>query len=151
MGRAAEFGPCYLHVDPDTPDRTHIESIAEFVPFVYRARHTHVVDGDSFDVLIDCGFRIYHEVRIRPLDIDTAELDSPSEEERDLAREQTAWVRAWLTDAAANWDGDWPLVVDTRRDQRGAYGRMLAYVFRKSDGNELTADLFDEYGDAARY
>jgi endonuclease YncB( thermonuclease family) len=151
MGRAAEFGPCYLHVDPDTPDRTHIESIDEFVPFVYRGYLVNVVDGDTFDVFCDLGYQVFHEVRIRPLDIDAAELFSGSSTARERGAEHRDWASAWFTDAHANHDGDWPLVIDTRRDQTGAFGRYLAYIYRKSDGAELTADFIAEYGDDVRY
>ena len=42
--------------------------------YKYKATVINVVDGDTFDPMVDLGFRIYHKVRIRLLEIDTPEM-----------------------------------------------------------------------------
>lgn len=38
--------------------------------FVYEARLVKIVDGDTIDINIDLGFKIFHEIRIRLKDIE---------------------------------------------------------------------------------
>lgn len=41
--------------------------------YQYKAKVLRVVDGDTFDLLIDLGFHIFTQIRIRVLDVDTYE------------------------------------------------------------------------------
>lgn len=43
----------------------------------YNAKIRRVVDADTLEILIDLGFRIYHMVHIRILDLDSPEKQSP--------------------------------------------------------------------------
>ena len=43
----------------------------------YEAKVLNVVDGDTYDVIIDLGFDIYHRVRLRLYGIDTPEKNTP--------------------------------------------------------------------------
>ena len=43
-------------------------------PWVYGGRCVRVVDGDTYDILIDCGFMIYHKIRVRLRGVDTPEI-----------------------------------------------------------------------------
>lgn len=40
----------------------------------YHAKVVRVVDGDTYDVMIDLGFYIYHKIRIRLRGVDTPEI-----------------------------------------------------------------------------
>lgn len=43
-------------------------------PWKYRGRCVRVVDGDTYDILVDCGFSIYHKIRVRLRGVDTPEV-----------------------------------------------------------------------------
>lgn len=117
--------------------------------YSYDADCGHVVDGDTYDVICDLGFKIGHEVRVRLIGIDTAEIYGPNAS--DAGKKQANFVRAWFTDAAANYEGGDPLIVHTEKDDTGKYGRYLAHIERKSDGQYLAEALLDEFGDEVRY
>lgn len=44
------------------------------VEYKYKGYINRVVDGDTYDVIIDLGFNIRHKIRVRLLDIDTPEI-----------------------------------------------------------------------------
>lgn len=112
--------------------------------YEYRARAVDVVDGDTIDVIVDLGFHITREIRLRLKRVDTHEtygVDHDSDEYRRGARE-TEFVEDWLPDGD---EGDWPLVV--RTNKRGKYGRYLAEVERRPDGAVLNDDLLETFDD----
>jgi endonuclease YncB( thermonuclease family) len=53
---------------------------------LFRAQCVGVIDGDTFDVVLDLGFRQYALVTLRLLGVDTPELNSEVEETRIAAR-----------------------------------------------------------------
>lgn len=40
----------------------------------YRAHCTRVVDGDTYDVTVDLGFKVFHNIRLRLRGVDTPEV-----------------------------------------------------------------------------
>lgn len=48
------------------------------VDYTYKGKISYVVDGDTYDVIIDLGFLIAHQIRIRLLDLDTPEIYGPN-------------------------------------------------------------------------
>jgi len=50
--------------------------------YQYKAKVTKVIDGDTFDAIVDLGFNVYTHVRFRLEGIDTPELKSKIEAER---------------------------------------------------------------------
>lgn len=120
-----------------------------FGQFRYQARlesATHVVDGDTFNVTLDLGFRMHFtDQRLRLADVDTAERGD------DLWHEHKQFTIDWLLDADAAHDSDWPLIIDTTKDRKGSFGRWIATVYRKSDGTSLGDAILDRYGEEFRY
>lgn len=118
-------------------------------PWRYYARLENLVDGDTLDVAIDQGFSTYRESRVRLRDVDTAEVwgVSHDSEEYERGMEHSRFVEGWLTTAAVEWDGDWPLVIETEQDAAGKYGRYIAVVERRCDGAVLNTDLRSEFDD----
>lgn len=51
----------------------------------YNAKLVKVIDGDTFDLMVDHGFRIYSKIRFRLIKVDTPELNSSDEVERKAA------------------------------------------------------------------
>lgn len=136
--------------EPDTPSNGgDLPDPLAFGQFRYQARLediAKVVDGDTFNVTLDLGFRMhFSDQRIRLLDVDTAERGDP------LWHEHKQFTTEWLLAAAEQHDGEWPLVVDTVKDGKGSFGRWLANVYRKSDGKSISESIIEEYGDDYRY
>lgn len=116
--------------------------------FRYHGRPIDVIDGDTIDFKLDLGFKITRVVRLRLLNIDTAEIYGPeSDEEYRQGQIHKDFVEKWLTDHMA--DVDWPFVVDTHKDTTGKYGRYTATVVAKDDGSELTEALKHEFPELA--
>ena len=62
--------------------------------YTYGARITRVVDGDTYDAVVDLGCRIKMEMRIRLHDVDTPETWRPqSEAERAHGEKATEFVK----------------------------------------------------------
>lgn len=92
--------------------------------YEYTARCVYVVDGDTFDFDVDLGFRIAHRIRVRLVDVDTAELRSKNTAERVHAQQAKALCQEVLMGEKA------PLVrLRTHKDKIGIYGRYAANVW----------------------
>lgn len=115
--------------------------------FQYQARATHIVDGDTLDVTVDLGFTIRQDMRLRLDGIDTAEIFGVKKESEQYQNgiAHKTYVEEWLEQAVEEWDGDWPIIVDTEKDEKGKYGRYVAELVRRSDGARLTEDLLAEF------
>lgn len=115
--------------------------------FRYQARPTHIVDGDTLDVTVDLGFKTRRDMRLRLTGIDTAEIFGVKKESDEYQNgiAHKSYVEEWLEQAAEEWDGEWPVIVDTDKDEKGKYGRYVAEVVRRSDGARLTEDLLAEF------
>lgn len=98
------------------------------VPHTYAATVQAVIDGDTYDVAIDLGFRIAFRTRLRLLHVDAPEHGTP---EGDAA---TARVRELLPLGG-------PVTVETAKPDK--YGRALARV-TLSDGSDLAGLLVTE-------
>lgn len=101
----------------------------------FPARVTRVVDGDTIDFEIDCGFKMVRHDRGRLLGVDTPEMRG---EERLKGLEARTWVSQWLSKYAAAFE--WPLIVRTEKEP-DAFGRLLVRVWRLGDGACLNDDL----------
>lgn len=93
--------------------------------YEYKAICTHVVDGDTIDVLIDLGLGILTRQRLRLLDVDTPELRSSNEDERKDAQN----ARLFVVDKLFDGVEPRPLKLHTIKDRKGKYGRYLATVY----------------------
>lgn len=51
--------------------------VAKHSDYVFRGRCVRVVDGDTYDILCDLGFGVYHKVRVRLRGVDTPEVYGP--------------------------------------------------------------------------
>ena len=107
-------------------------------PFVFKAAVHNVVDGDTIDVLIDLGFGIYTQQRLRLARINTPEMNSKVEEERVKA----AQARQFLYDTIHDKD----VIVNTTSKDK--YGRYIAEVLL---GDKNISDLILEKNLAKLY
>ena len=107
--------------------------------YTYNARIGRVVDGDTVDVLIDCGFEIFHKARIRLIGIDAAEIRTRDVVEKTEGLRAKAWLMERLGKKA---------ILKTEYDSKGKYGRILGTFF--VDGVNINEEMI-EIGLAKRY
>lgn len=109
--------------------------------YEYKARPVNVVDGVTIDVVVDLGFHIHRQIRLRLAGLDTHETYGVDHDNEEYQRgaEEAAFVREWFPIDA----GEWPVLV--RTEKKGKYGRYLATVERRSDDAVLNDDLRDEF------
>lgn len=62
--------------------------------YEYKAKVVNVVDGDTMDLEVDLGFRIYHKIRVRLLGINTPEKFGTERELGEICSEYAK--RLWL-------------------------------------------------------
>jgi len=113
--------------------------------WTYQAQVLRVIDGDSLEVRLDTGFRYYGDKTVRLLGVDTNEIHNVAHNSDEYARgmRQKEFVEAWLQEAEDAYNGRFPLLVETKK--AGKYGRYLATVYRRSDGEELNERLLNEF------
>ena len=102
---------------------------------------TKVVDGDTFDCILDLGFDVLLEGRVRMLGIDT-----PESRTRDL--EEKAYgllAKDWLYE---NIKGEEIIVQTVVDNEKGKFGRILGTVL--VDGVDINAKMITE-GHATAY
>jgi micrococcal nuclease len=83
--------------------------------WIYDATVIRVIDGDTIDMDLDCGFRIHHITRVRLYGIDTPEVSTVE------GREVRDWLRDQLPEGT-------PLTVRTIKDRTDKYGRWLGVI-----------------------
>ena len=112
--------------------------------YEYRAKVLDVVDGDTGDFLIDLGFSVSFQIRVRFADINAPELKSPDPATR--AKAQAARARV-LTLIPIGSD----CILRTRKDSQENYGRYLATVYvTAADTVSVNQTLLNE-GLAVKY
>lgn len=84
--------------------------------YEYQATMVRWVDGDTCDVTVDLGFRIYHQMRLRLIGIDTPERGQPG------YREATEFAAAIAPPGTG-------MLIRTYMDASDKYGRYLAQVW----------------------
>lgn len=112
-----------------------------------------IVDGDTYDLVVDLGFRMLSTQRVRAQHINTAETYGVSRDstEYQVGMEQMQFTREWIRDAAEyaqltdDVPSEWPLLVRTER-RTGKYGRWLASIYDWR-GHSLEAAIVDEFGE----
>ena len=111
-------------------------------PWIYNARLIRVVDGDTADAHIDCGFNIQIKKRIRFKSVDTWESRTRNLEEKKLGLKAKAYTKEMLE------RNDCKFTVKSHGV--GKYGRLLGELFIKGEDKSLN-DLLIENGHAYEY
>lgn len=107
----------------------------------YMAELEHVVDGDTIDIKIDLGFDIKLTKRVRIYNVDTPELRSSNEFEREMAR--------YVKDVVLRKLIGKQLYIKTIKDS-DKYGRYLADVYVEDEEGSLSEFLINR-GFAKKY
>jgi micrococcal nuclease len=91
--------------------------------YQYKAKLDRVVDGDTVDAMIDCGFSTFKKERIR-----LHGIDAPESRTRDKAEKKRGLAaKARLKELIK--EGKNEFLVETSVDKKGKYGRLLGKLF----------------------
>ena len=105
-------------------------------PYSYRVKSIKkIIDGDTFDCIMDLGFDVLLEARVRMMGIDT-----PESRTRDLEEKKFGLLaKEYLTEKLATED----IIVTTEVDnEKGNFGRILGWVW--ADGVNVNQNMIDE-------
>lgn len=100
-----------------------------------------VIDGDTVDIIIDLGFGLSLKQRVRVIGIDTPELRSKNEAEREAAKKSKDFAEQWFI-------SDNCMTVTTYKDDK--YGRILG-DFKRTDKSEAFSEALLSAGHAEIY
>ncbi len=97
-----------------------------------------VVDGDTIDVVIDLGFSILFESRVRLAGIDTPESRTTDKREKALGLESKKYL-AERINSAKN------VVIKTEKlDSSEKYGRILGWIYLDGEGNSINHEMIEK-------
>ncbi len=118
-------------------------ALGDTTDFSYRINKiTKIVDGDTIDVLLDMGFDIKYQSRVRLFGIDTPESRTRNKEEKVRGLLSKAYLKQALKKAKK-------LTIKTHKgSETGKFGRILGEVF--ADGVNLNLKMCQE-GYAVQY
>jgi len=104
----------------------------------YVRKVENVVDGDTIDVLIDLGFDILFQSRVRLAGIDTPESRTKDLKEKVLGLESKEYLKKALKDAKS-------VVIKTEKmDSSEKYGRILGWVYINGDTVSLNDMMIND-------
>ena len=113
--------------------------------YEYRAKVTKVVDGDTVDALIDCGFSLFSHQRIRLLGINAPESRTRDKEEKKRGLAAKARLRELIR------EGRGEFTVKTFMDRKGKYGRLLGVLYNLDVNPTTYNDILVAEGHAKNY
>jgi len=104
----------------------------------YVRKVENVVDGDTIDVLIDLGFDILFQSRVRLAGIDTPESRTKDLAEKALGLEAKEYLKKAIKDAKS-------VVIKTEKmDSSEKYGRILGWVYVNGDTESLNDKMIND-------
>jgi micrococcal nuclease len=104
----------------------------------YVRKVENVVDGDTIDVLIDLGFDILFQSRVRLAGIDTPESRTSDKAEKVLGLESKEYLKKYLKDANS-------VIIKTEKmDSSEKYGRILGWVYVNGDTESLNDKMIND-------
>jgi micrococcal nuclease len=104
----------------------------------YVRKVENIVDGDTIDVLIDLGFDILFQSRVRLAGIDTPESRTKDLKEKALGLESKEYLKKHLKDAKS-------VVIKTEKmDSSEKYGRILGWVYINGDTESLNDKMIND-------
>jgi micrococcal nuclease len=113
--------------------------MGEKIMYEYYVRKVeNVVDGDTIDVLIDLGFDILFQSRVRLAGIDTPESRTKDLAEKALGLEAKEYLKKYFKDAKS-------VVIKTEKmDSSEKYGRILGWVYVNGDTVSLNDKMIND-------
>jgi len=110
-------------------------------PYSYRVKSiVKIIDVDTFDCIMDLGFDVLLEARVRMYGIDTPESRTRDLEEKKFGLLAKDWLGNHLND---------DIIISTELDnEKGKFGRVLGTVW--AEGININEKMIDEHM-AVRY
>ena len=107
-------------------------------PYSYRVKSiTKIIDGDTFDCIMDLGFDVLLEARVRMYGIDTEESRTRDLEEKKFG----LLAKKWLVE---HLEGVEDIIISTELDnEKGKFGRILGTAYL--DGVNINQKMIDEH------
>ena len=91
-------------------------------PYSYRVKSIKkIIDGDTFDCIMDLGFDVLLEARVRMMGIDTPESRTRDLEEKKYGKMASNFLSDAIKDAEV-------VALRTHKDSKGKYGRILGEI-----------------------
>jgi len=107
--------------------------------FEYKVKVTRVVDGDTVDVDIDLGFKIWlRGERVRLMGIDTPESRTSNKWEKILGKKSKERLKELVTQNKGK------VTLQTTKEGKGKFGRILGYLNSESGDRSFNQILVDE-------
>ena len=115
--------------------------MSEPTAFNYKVKNIiKIIDGDTFDCIMDLGFDVLLEARVRMYGIDTPESRTRDLEEKKYGLLAKDWLIAHIDDS---------IIISTKVDnEKGKFGRVLGTVWK--DGVNINEQMITE-GHAVAY
>jgi micrococcal nuclease len=104
--------------------------------YEYKCNITRVVDGDTVDAEIDCGFDIIFKSRIRLYGIDTPESRTRDLDEKARGKLASQFIKEKIAKAEL-------VKVKTKLDKKGKFGRVLGSII--ADDEDLNESMVKNY------
>ena len=105
--------------------------------YEYSCKVKRVVDGDTVDVMLDLGFDILYNCRVRLFGIDTPESRTRNLDEKARGKMASAFLKEAI-------DNGTKVVIQTKlKDSRGKFGRVLGNVV--VDGKNINQSMIENY------
>lgn len=109
--------------------------------YTYKVKEiVRIVDGDTIDLVIDVGFYIYLQQRIRLKGINAPETRTLDLQEKDKGLKAKEWLERELKDKE--------ITIKTTKEDK--YGRMLGELYTKDDCFSINERMLQE-GFAVKY
>lgn len=111
--------------------------MSDITIFAYQVKSIKkIIDGDTFDCILDLGFDVLLEARVRMAGIDTPESRTRDKVEKKFGLASKAYLKDKMNKAEN-------IIVRTELDnEKGKFGRVLGTVYL--DGVDINQQMIDE-------
>ena len=111
--------------------------MSDVTPFAYKVRSiVKIIDGDTFDCILDLGFDVLLEARVRMAGIDTPESRTSDTVEKKFGLASKEFLKHAIHEAQ-------DIVIRTELDnEKGKFGRILGTVYL--DGVNINEKMCNE-------
>jgi len=103
--------------------------------YTYKAHCYNVVDGDTVDLDLDLGLKVYVKERVRLAGINTPETHGVKKDSEEYKKGIAA------TEEVKRLILNKDVVVQTEKDKTGKYGRYIAYIYLADSSETLNEYL----------
>ena len=112
--------------------------------FFYKAEVVKIVDGDTVDLMVDLGFDIHHQVRVRLHGVNTPESRTSDDEEKVRGLAAKNFTMNWLKESET-------LFIQTVKDKTEKYGRILGRIYSDEKRTSCLNEELIKSGHAVEY